>query len=99
MRIGHHRQFLFVLTIFTRALTYSIGATSPDPGLERFYIGTYGTSIYQSTLNPGTGILGAAGPAGAADSASFVALTPNHRFLYAINETAGLVLAFSVNAT
>ena len=47
----------------------------------------------------GSGALGASTPAGAADSASFLALTPNRRFLYAVNETAGFVLAFSVNAS
>src|SRR3982751_4536690 len=99
MRLGHHHLFLFLLTTLAPALPFPIAATSPDPGLERFYIGTYGTSIYQSTLNPGNGTLGAFTPAGAADSASFLALTPNNRFLYAVNETAGFVLAFSVNVS
>ena len=67
------------------------------PGLERFYIGTYAGAIYQSSLNLGAGAFGAISVAAATGDPSFVAMTPNRRFLYAVNENAGMVVAFSVN--
>jgi len=72
---------------------------APAPGLERFYVGSYSGAIYQSSLNLGTGSFGAITSAVATASPSWVALTPNRKFLYAVNEFADLVVAFSVNAT
>ena len=76
-----------------------VSAATPSPGLERFYIGTYSGAIYQSTLNLGAGSLGAASVAASIGDPSFVALTPDRRFLYAVNEGGGTVGAFSVNLT
>ena len=76
-----------------------VSAAEPAPGLERFYIGTYSGAIYQSTLNLGTGSFGAASVAASIGDPSFVALTPDRRFLYAVNEGGGTVGAFSVNPT
>src|SRR5882724_11848113 len=73
-------------------------AASPAPGVERFYIGDYGTSIYVSTLNL-TNKFGTASATGAQSSPSFLALTPDHRFLYAVNENGSTVVAYSVNPT
>ena len=76
-------------------------AATPAPGVERFYLGTYTSSgslgIYQASLNLGTGAFGATNLAATSSNPSFVALTPNHRFLYAVNESANTVSAFSVN--
>ena len=76
---------------------------APTPGLERFYIGTYTGSgsvgIYQSGLNLGTGAFGATNLAATSSNPSFVALTPNRKFLYAVDENGAAVRAFSVNPT
>lgn len=78
-------------------------AATPAPGVERFYIGTYTSSgslgIYQSSLNLGTGAFGATNLAATSSNPSFVALTPNRKFLYAVNESANTVSAFAVNPT
>src|SRR5882762_1116973 len=63
-------------------------AASPAPGLERFYIGTYAGAIYQSSLNLGTPAFGATNVAAVTGSPSFIAMTPDRRFLYAVNEGA-----------
>ena len=76
-----------------------VSAAEPAPGLERFYIGTYSGAIRQSTLNLETGSFGAASVAVSTADPSFVALTPDRRFLYAVNEGGGTVGAFSVNPT
>ena len=76
-----------------------VNADAPAPGLERFYIGTYSGAIYQSTLNLGAGTFGAATSAVSAGDPSFLALTPDRKFLYAVNEGGGTVGAFSVNPT
>jgi 6-phosphogluconolactonase len=76
---------------------------SPSAGWERFYIGTYtwnsSKGIYRSGLDLGTGTLSPTNLAGAVTSPSFVALHPNRRFLYAVNEDGGKVVAFSVNSS
>jgi 6-phosphogluconolactonase len=76
-------------------------AAAPAPGLERFYIGTYtsGASqgVYQSSLNLGNGTFGPTNLAGATSDPSFVALSPDRRFLYSVNEMEGTVSAFSVD--
>jgi 6-phosphogluconolactonase len=74
-------------------------AASPAPGLERFYIGTYSGAIYQSSLNLGTGSFGTLTRSATSGDPSFLALTPDRRFLYAVNEGGGAVVAFSVSAT
>jgi len=73
-------------------------AASPAAGLERFYLGTYAGAIYQSSLNLDTGTFGAIGSAATTGDPSWVAMTPNRQFLYAVNEYAGMVVAFSVDA-
>jgi 6-phosphogluconolactonase len=74
-------------------------AASPAPGLERLYIGTYAGAIYQSSLNLGTPAFGVTNVAALSGDPSFVALTPNRKFLYAVNEGASMVVAFSVNSS
>lgn len=74
-------------------------ADAPAPGIERFYIGTYSGAISVSTLNLEAGTLGTPTRAASAGDPSFVALTPDRRFLYAVNEGANTVGAYSVNPT
>lgn len=69
-----------------------------------FYLGTYTKSgkskgIYVGKLDTATGKLGAVELAGEAKSPSFVALSPNQKFLYAsIEDGGGAVGAFAVGA-
>src|SRR5882724_8452582 len=74
-------------------------AVVPSPALDRFYIGTYAGAIYESSLNLGTPAFGATNVAALTGDPSFVAMTPNRKFFYAVNESAGMVVAFSVNPT
>jgi 6-phosphogluconolactonase len=77
--------------------------------VEGFYIGTYthstsypgstSTGIYQASLDLGAGTLGPTNLAATATNASFVALHPSHRFLYAVSETGNYVSAYSINPT
>src|SRR5438874_235492 len=94
----------FPLKLFLTTVVCCVGGefesqAAPAPGLERFYVGSYSGAIYQSSLNLGTGSFGAITSAVATANPSGVALTPNRKFLYAVNEFADFVVAFSVNAT
>jgi 6-phosphogluconolactonase len=88
------------------------GSTGPTPPSKkssspplRIFVGTYtgagGRGIYKVELDASTGAV-VAGPSLAAPSEnpSFLALHPNGRFLYAVNEVgaAGAVSAFSVDS-
>jgi 6-phosphogluconolactonase len=78
-------------------------AASPSGGLERFYIGSYSKKIYVSSLDLGTKKFGATTAVGTdtndvADfEPSFLAMTPNRKFLYSVDENNGTVVAYSVN--
>ena len=72
------------------------------------YIGTYtrqdSKGIYAYRFQPGTGKLTPIGLVGETENPSFLALHPNHRFLYAVNEIsnyegqrAGSVSSFSID--
>jgi 6-phosphogluconolactonase len=79
-------------------------AASPAAGVEGFYIGAYtsGASkgIYKASLDLGAGTLGPTNLAGTDSNPSFVALHPNHKFLYAVSEqTPGYVTAYSIDPT
>src|SRR5260221_6946448 len=95
LRLAH---FVALILAFGRVEIVA-PAASPAPGIERFYVGTYAGAIYQSSLNLGTTGFGAISVAATTGDPSFVAMTPNRRFLYAVNEGAGLVVAFFVNPT
>ena len=91
------------------------GAFAADEGLVRVYIGTYTGStgagetskgIYLSQLNPDTGALSKVELAAEVKNPSFLAIHPNHKFLYAVNEVSdsdgkptGAVSAFAIDAT
>jgi 6-phosphogluconolactonase len=67
------------------------------------YVGTYtkGTSkgIYAYKFQAGTGKLTSIGLAGESSNPSFLAVHPNQRFLYAVNENAkGMISAFAIDA-
>jgi 6-phosphogluconolactonase len=73
------------------------------------YIGTYtrqdSKGIYAYRFQPATGKLTSIGLAAQTENPSFLALDPNHRFLYAVNEisnyegqSAGSVSSFSIDA-
>jgi 6-phosphogluconolactonase len=66
------------------------------------YVGTYtsgeGKGIYSFRFDDSTGKLTAMGLAAATSDPSFLAVSPNHRFLYAVNEeNAGSISAFSID--
>lgn len=72
-----------------------------------FYIGTYTNTpdpatasrgIYRSTLNTETGALSAPVLAAETDSPSYLALTRDQKFLYAVNEPKHTVTAFRVES-
>jgi 6-phosphogluconolactonase len=76
-------------------------STSPSAGKERLYIGTYTSAtslgIYQSSLDLGTGSLGATKLSATTGDPSFLALHPSGNFLYAVNEGGSGVVAFAVD--
>jgi len=74
-------------------------AQTPEPGLERFYVGTYSGRIYVSSLNLGTESFGAISNAVTTTDPSFLAFSRNREFVYSVNEGPGTVSAFSVNQT
>ena len=75
------------------------GAETPAPGLERFYIGTYSGAIRLSTIDLSSSAFGPVTNAASFGDPSFLALTPDRNFLYAVNEGGGMVGAFSINPT
>ena len=108
------------LPLFVAALLPSLGgltftpsalasAADPAAGMVRVYVGTYtgakSQGIYLSTLDLTTGALSAPILAVETTSPSFLALHPNRRFLYAVNEVSrfedkpgGSVSAFGIEA-
>jgi 6-phosphogluconolactonase len=67
----------------------------------RVYLGTYtgkqSKGIYQCELNLKDGSLSALALAGETNSPSFLALHPNKKFLYAVNEGQAAVSAFAID--
>jgi 6-phosphogluconolactonase len=81
---------------------------TPDGRLDRVYFGTYtdgkSRGVYSSRLDPTTGALTTPELAATTVNPSYLALHPNHRFLYAVNEvsrfdgkSAGAVSAFAID--
>ncbi|MCC6507923.1 MAG: lactonase family protein [Pirellulaceae bacterium] len=68
----------------------------------RVYLGTYtgpeSKGIYQSELNMKDGTLSPATLAGETSSPSFLAFHPNHKFLYAVNESDAKISAFAMDS-
>lgn len=101
------------LTLATLGIIAALGETSLDaqdrPEHVRIYIGTYtggpSKGIYVSTLDLKTGALSPAEVAAEVASPSFLAIHPNRRFLYAVNEVSdsggkptGAVSAFAIDS-
>ncbi len=74
------------------------GGTAPA---QRFvYASGYGSDISILTLDTSTGALKSVGSAPGGNSPSYLALAPNGRFLYAVNEASpSRVIAFSIDAS
>jgi 6-phosphogluconolactonase len=79
-------------------MLFSTGVHGMNP--HHLYIGTYtrdgSQGIYALTLDAGTGELSAPEVAAAAKDPSFLALSPDRRFLYAVSESAEMAAAFAV---
>ena len=106
------RNYAFVLT----SIALSLAAQTPGNGQFFLYAGTFtnrGTSkgIYVYRYDSANGKIEPLGLAAESPSPSFLAVHPNHRFLYAVNEIsnfaapgvptggrAGSVSSFSINA-
>ncbi|MGI8741292.1 MAG: lactonase family protein [Bryobacteraceae bacterium] len=84
---------MFYLALLS--LSFAILANAAD----RFvYAGTYGPGIYAYRFHPDSGEMEALGLVAAAESPSFIAIHPNRRFLYAVNETDdGSVTAYAID--
>ena len=91
------------LTLGSIAAVYSAGAG------RLVYVGTYtgnaSKGIYAFRFDEGSGALSPVGLAAGTKSPSFLAVSPNHNFLYAVNEIssfegerAGSVTAFRIDA-
>jgi 6-phosphogluconolactonase len=99
-----HRSKIALILLLSALQIPALNA-SPVGGLERFYIGTYSDAIYVSSLDLGTKKFGTVTVAGndtndiSSFAPSFVALNPNRKFLYSVDENNGTVLAYSVNST
>ncbi len=69
----------------------------------RVYLGTYTDSgsqgIYQCELNLNDGSLSAATLAGESINPSFLAIHPNKKFLYAVNESEAMLSSFAIDQT
>src|SRR5215471_13946201 len=98
-RISSYLLLLVFLSSFALAQT----------GKYLVYVGTYtergSKGIYAYRYDEATGQLEDLGVAAETPSPSFLAISPNHKFLYAANETdeyqgqsSGIVSAFSIDA-
>src|SRR5262249_1152846 len=84
------RGCLMAMLLFSPAAASSAFGEEAKPEKLRVYIGTYNErgskGIYRCELNPATGELTKPGLAGEAKNASFLAIHPSRRFLYAVGE-------------
>src|SRR5436190_14776895 len=101
-----------VFTLLIGMLGPGVSTMESAPGMDKLlvYVGTYtqGASkgIYLMRFELSTGKLSSPELAAEAVNPSFLAIQPNHRFLYAVNEVAdadgkkaGAVSAFSIHQT
>ncbi len=82
-------------------LLVAVTASAQAQEKYRVYLGTYtgpmSKGIYQCELNVKDGSLSAATLAGETSSPSFVAIHPNKKYLYAVNEGEATVSAFAID--
>jgi 6-phosphogluconolactonase len=103
-----------IATFLIFALSVLCAEAAPAPHKKYFvYVGTYtaeagstSKGIYAYRFDSDTGKLTSIGIAAETTNPSFLAVHPNHRFLYAVNETgnyrgqkSGAVSAFSIDRT
>lgn len=90
------------------ALVSCAAAATPSPAATRVYFGTYESEtsqgIHMASWDPATGALGEPQLAGSTKSPSFIALTPDRKWIVAVNENgteknaAGAVTSWRVEA-
>ena len=110
MNISHHWSRLGLLLVVFSFQTTVIVSAAPAKGKYLFYVGTYteegskSKGIYAYRFDAATGQITPLGLAAETTNPSFVALHPNGRFLYAVNEVgkyqgpnSGGVSAFSID--
>lgn len=75
--------------------------SSSAASAHTLFIGTYtrdgGKGIYSLDLNGTTGELSTPVVAAETKNPSFIALSPDHRFLYAVNESEGMAVGYAVS--
>src|SRR6266487_2033528 len=100
------KKLSFVAVAFFHLCFFAVGAETGSEQLVYFgtYTGAKSKGIYVSQLNLATGKLSAPELAAEIASPSFLAIHPNHKFLYAVNEVgnfagkrSGAVTAFAIN--
>src|SRR5688572_12962787 len=107
--MNHHlaRPLAFVM-ILSAALGGACQANEPGANTMRVYVGTYtrgdSKGIYLYDFDGKTGALKQVGVAAETANPSFLALTPDHKYLYAVGEVGefegkktGMVSAFAVD--
>src|SRR3954470_3215194 len=111
MNISHLIPRFVTLLLAFISLTAIISLAAPAKGTYLFYVGTYteegskSKGIYAYRFDAATGQATPLGLAAETTNPSFVALHPNGRFLYAVNEVgkyngpnSGGVSAFSLDS-
>src|SRR5580698_10278252 len=98
MKTSNRIATLLLTVIALLALATEVSAQSLT-----MYVGTYtkGTSkgIYAYKVHPATGKFTSVGLAGESSNPSFLAVHPNQRFLYAVNENSkGTISAFAIES-
>lgn len=80
-------------------ITALLAMALPARAADSFaFVGAYGPGIYRIRLQPDSGQLVVLGLAAATESPSFLAIHPNRRYLYAVNELdAGAVSSFAID--
>ena len=104
------RYFLRTFTLVVGLFLTSLAAMAAQTGKYLFYVGTYteegskSKGIYAYRYDGATGEITPLGLAAATTNPSFVAMSPNGKFLYAVNEVgnykgpnSGGVSAFSID--
>ena len=100
-------RFFGMFTVLASLI--SAGVSAAEEGPVRVYVGTYtgksSKGIYMSRLNPVTGALSPVELAAEVNNPSFLAIHPNHKFVYAVNEVSdsdgkptGAVSAFAIDS-
>src|SRR5271167_5014238 len=120
--MGFHRRMkptryvsrgIAVFLVFLFLAICAVAAPTPQKHKYLMYVGTYTTEagstskgIYAYGFDPDTAELTPLGLAAETTNPSFLAIDPNHRFLYAVNEVgnykgekSGAVSAFAIDRT